>query len=240
MTVDTEPPLEVAFAEHVFDQFEFYKLGSGNGEYSNGSETNEYPCVPFCLSDLIKTELPDTNWDLDQKIQDKFFDNFQLFEQEDAVENWGFKPFFDCNGYKLCVNIPVSDLLYRRDQIVNNIEGTDDKDEINEFLEEIRFIDKDLVECGKKLDEFKTWANGLKYIFDGYVVVTDGADYDFVHYDAYLDRKDDYGWQIWDADIEKHCKESCDEFIEEAVYEYIYVPNIKYEGLWRAKNSMVY
>jgi len=177
-----EYPLELIFAETMLPNInDFYNVSDNHREHENNSN-NDYPFVRFDLRELAwGLDLPD-NSNLSERIDQWLWDEFEWM-QEDVEENKDFHPFFDMNGYRLLCKLPIADLWEKRSELEEELENYEyDQDEINEKLEEIKDVDKELVDCAKKWQLFLEWSKGLKGDFESELndrVVVEEEDGDF-------------------------------------------------------------
>lgn len=203
MKREINEPLEMAFAEEVFKGLGFYNI---NNNHRMFSKIEKAPAHRFDLRSILwKIEFPDD--DLAQRIETDLYDDFQMIELDNFKEEHGFEIFFDMNGYRILADIPVHELLEKKEEYLNdfyNLSLTEIED-LEILKDEIESINTKLLKCARQIMIFDGWVKRTKKYFDSWfddrIFITDGEIFDFVSKDdfevEYEERIKD-GWRKWD------------------------------------------
>lgn len=198
--------LEMAFAMHIFNQADFYRVCNSHMWHNQHAESNEYPCsARFDISDFLPNTLPDDG-KLFEKISRRFWDDLcdgDYFKTEFEKEH-GFEIGFDINGYQLLAKIPIQSCLVEIERCKEEVdaqEDTDEPDDLDAAKEELADKQAEFIDYAKQLQFFLDWApkwiDGWKryYHEDCIVVIDDDDELDFVDRSWYHDMKEEYGWR---------------------------------------------
>jgi hypothetical protein len=154
-------------------------------------------------------DLPASNYTLEGRLHEMFYEDLQEFELDNFKHELGFDLFLDLNGYRMLADIPVKALLEEREEkeadftyLEKSEEATQEDKE--DLLAEIEQIDRKLVKAAQDLQKFiefrDNYLESIKgtYNDNEWVVVIDEDDnYDIVSDDRYQDEKEINGWRKW-------------------------------------------
>ena len=225
-----EEPLENLFAEELAGKIDFYEICSNHREHNRNSRSNKYPSFRLDPRDLAfwDKESPEdidtagSVVDLEMRIVNNFWEDI-LDTELDGLK--GFKMFPDMNGYRILLNTPIYELWIRRDEVEEDIKTEQESQKefeknrefemydasivlVEGYLDEIKEIDEELLECLTAYAYFKKIVEELKESFDNYVwIICEDGSYDFVDKEFYEDMKDEYNWKLWQSQQDTQIKQ---------------------------------
>lgn len=205
-------PLEIAFAEHILKDVNFYRPCNSH----IWSDRGDVPYFKFDIGDKVwEIDWPD-NLDneirckLEQMLQTEYF-NFTIEDEKTNFKlEYGFDITTDINGYRILADIPISYWWERRDELVDEfymikkaVENGDsyssitEMEEVKEELEEV--VIPAILKAAADFRTFKQWFEMWKTIsFKDYVVTIDqDGNANIMHKDRFEDEKEEFGLKLW-------------------------------------------